>query len=84
MNKMSAEEMNALMGMTAAELEALCDAYDNDEIEFSDEDVFVWGSPLDYLEQQQRLMSVADQDAEKVKEIAAARGCTARSSSVVR
>lgn len=76
MAEMTEEEFNKRLGMTAEELEALCDAYENDEIEFTERDIVIEGSPLDYLEAQQRAMDVGEKDAERVREIAAERGCS--------
>jgi hypothetical protein len=42
-------KLNTMLGMTAEELDAIGEAYDNDNVLFADHDVVLEGSPLDYI-----------------------------------
>lgn len=41
------EKLNAILDMTSSELDALGSAYDDDEIEFTSDDVVYEGHPLE-------------------------------------
>ncbi|NHM13198.1 NADP oxidoreductase [Xiamenia xianingshaonis] len=43
------DKLNAMLGMTAEELDELAQAYENDEVEFSAGDEVRDGSPFDYV-----------------------------------
>lgn len=69
-------KLNAMLGMTAEELDALGEAYENDEVTFSSADEVRDGSPLDYIGSKRETFVVDAVDYRRAKIAAQMQGCT--------
>lgn len=74
--KMTETKLNSMLGMTAEELDALGDAYDEDRVEFFDVEEVLDGSPLDYIGSKRETFVLDAQQFKRVKLLAKKRGCT--------
>ena len=74
--KMTETKLNSMLGMTAEELDALGDAYDEGRVDFSDVEEVLDGSPLDYIGSKRETFILDAQQFKRVKLLAKKQGCT--------
>lgn len=70
------DKLNAMFGMTAEELDARAQAYENDEIEFTAEDELRSGSPLDYIRSKRETFVLDISDFRGVTQVMWMDGCS--------
>lgn len=70
------KKLDAMLGMTAEELDAIGDAYDNDQIEFTEADTVYDGSPLDYIGSKRETFIVEGADYAGVRQAMRMTGCS--------
>lgn len=69
-------KLNTMLGMTAEELDAIGEAYDNDTVLFTEHDAILEGSPLDYTGTKRETFVLDAVDFRGVKQAMKLTGCT--------
>ena len=76
MERYTEDRLNALLGATAEELDALGEAYEADSVEFTEADEVREGSPFDYIGTKRETFVIDAADFRGVRLAAEMRGCT--------